>query len=61
MTTQKIIQSIVDGNNEYFGYAHFDKSNMADYTLLSHTISDLTNVYDINEIEAGDIIQILTH
>ena len=58
---KKIIQEIIDGKNEYFGYSHFSASNMADYTLMSYTIRDLTSVYDINEIQAGEIIQSLTH
>lgn len=58
---KKIIQEIIDGKNEYFGYSHFGSSNMADYTLMSYTIRDLTSVYDINEVQAGEIIQALTH
>jgi len=58
---KKIIQEIVNGKNEYFGYSHFDKSNMADYTFMSCAIRDLTSVYNINEVEAVDIIQALTH
>ena len=34
---------------------------MADYTLMSTTIEDMVAVYDINEVEAADIIQSLTH
>ena len=56
-----IIDSIVKGENEYFGYSHFDASNMADYTLMSYTIKDLASVYDINEMQAVEIIQALTH
>ena len=58
---QKIIESIVNGTNEYFGYSHFHSSNMADYTLMNSTIGDLTSVYPIEESQAGEIIQALTH
>lgn len=61
MKTKEIIKSIVEGKNEYFGYSHFDASNMADYTLMSCTINDLASVYDINEVQAAEIIQSLTH
>ena len=61
MKVREIIESITNGDNEYFGYSHFDAYNMADYTLMSHTIRDLTSVYDINEMEAGEIIEALTH
>jgi len=47
MNKEEIIDSIIKGENEYFGYEHFDSSNMADYT--------------INEVEAADIIATLTH
>lgn len=58
---EKIIIKIKNGTDNYFGYSHFDASNMADYTLMSTTISDLTSVYDINEVEAVNIIETLTH
>lgn len=61
MKKDEIIKSILDNSNQYFGYSHFDKSNMADYTLMSTTIEDITSVYDINEVEAMDIVQYLTH
>lgn len=60
-TKDDIIKGITDGTDEYFGYAHFDASNMADYTLMSSTIEDMVNVYGIGEHDAADIIQALTH
>ena len=57
----KIIKGIMDKTDTSFGYAHFSASNMADYTLMSHTIKDMAYVYEINEHEAGEIIQSLTH
>jgi hypothetical protein len=60
-TKEEIIQGIMDGTDEYFGYAHFDASNMADYTLMSTTIEDIVNVYGIEPSEAADIVQALTH
>lgn len=59
--TAEIIASIKDGSNTYFGYSHFDESNMADYTLMSTTIRDLRDVYGISEEDAADIVQSLTH
>ena len=59
--TSKIIQDIKSGEDEYFGYGHFHTSNMSDYTLMSSTIGDMVAVYNINEVEAADIIQALTH
>lgn len=61
MNKNQIIKSIIDGSNEYFGYSHFDVSNMADYQMMSDTINDLTAVYGINEIESADIVSYLTH
>ena len=61
MKKQDIIKNIMEKTNEYFGYSHFVLSNMADYTLMSCTITDLTSVYDINECEAVEIIEALTH
>lgn len=58
---QKIQENIITGADKYFGYSHFDASNMADYTLMSATISDMAAVYDISESEAGEIITNLTH
>ena len=57
----EIIASIKDGSNPYFGYSHFDASNMADYSLMSATIRDLRDVYGISEEDAADIVQSLTH
>ena len=59
--TNKIMDNIINGTDEYFGYSHFHASNMADYTLMSATIEDMVSVYDINEIQAGEIISLLTH
>ena len=61
MNAEEIIDSIVAGENEYFDHAHFHSSNMADYTLMSTTIEDLVSVYPINEVEAADVVQSLTH
>jgi hypothetical protein len=57
----KIIAEIRAGTDKFFGVAHFHNSNMADYTLMSSTIEDMVAVYDINEVEAGEIIQALTY
>lgn len=61
MKVNDIVKNILDGTDKYFGYAHFDASNMADYTLMSSTINDMVAVYDINECQAVDVIQALTH
>jgi len=45
----KIINDIRKGIDPFFGMSHFHASNMADYTLMSNTISDLMDVYGINE------------
>jgi hypothetical protein len=59
--TEKIIEDIISGKDIYFSYSHFHASNMADYTLMHSTIEDMTTVYDINEVEAAEIISQLTH
>lgn len=61
MKKKEIIKSILDGTNQYFGYAHFDISNMSDYQMMSDTINDLTAVYGINEVESAEIVTSLTH
>ena len=58
---EEISKNIVEGADEDFGYSHFSSSNMADYTLMSHTIRDMVAVYDIADHDAVDIIQGLTH
>ena len=58
---KQIEKDIIEGTDEYFGYSHFDASNMADYTLMNSTISDMVTVYGINEVEAAEIISTLTH
>jgi hypothetical protein len=58
---EKIIKDIISGQDSYFGYAHFHASNMADYTLMSSTISDMCQVYEIEESQAAEIVQALTH
>jgi hypothetical protein len=58
---EKIREDIISGKDKFFGYAHFHSSNMADYTLLSSTISDMVSVYDIEESQAAEIITMLTH
>jgi len=59
--TEKIIEDIISGEDNYFGYAHFHISNMADFTLMSSTISDMVAVYNIREEDAIEIIKALTH
>jgi hypothetical protein len=56
-----IIDSIRNNTNEYFGYGHFHTSNMADYTMMSSTMQDLVDVYGIDESQASEIVQALTH
>ena len=56
-----IIKGIMDGSDKYFGYGHFDVSNMEDYSMMSDTINDMVSVYPINEEEAAQIIETLTH
>ena len=58
---EKIVEDIICKRDPYFGYAHFHASNMADYTLMSTTISDMCQVYDIEESQAAEIVQALTH
>ena len=60
-TIQTIENRIIKGDDDYFGYSHFHCSNMADYTLMSYTIKDMVNVYDITEEQAVEIISHLTH
>jgi len=57
----EIINSIREGRNEYYSYSHFSLDNMHDYTLMSSTINDLAAVYHIDEVQAADIVQALTH
>ena len=56
-----IIVNIKSGKDPYFGYSHFDVSNMADYDIMQNTINDMVAVYDIEETQAADIVQALTH
>jgi hypothetical protein len=58
---QQIQEDIISGKDCYFGYSHFHASNMADYTLMSSTISDMCQVYEIEESQAAEIVQALTH
>ena len=58
--TEKIIEDIVSGKDIYYGYAHFHISNMSDYSMMSDTISDMCQVYDIEESQAAEIVQSLT-
>ena len=60
-TIDKIIGDITAGRDKFFGLGHFHNSNMADYTLMSNTINDMVAVYDIDEVEAGLIIEALLH
>ena len=57
----EIIKSIKERRNEYFSYNHFSTSNMSDYSLMQSTIEDLVSLYGINEVDAGEIVQALTH
>jgi len=61
MKVENLINEIIAGENKYFSYSHFAVSNMSDYTLMSYTIQDLTSVYPIDEVEAVEIIEALTH
>jgi len=56
-----LIKAIMDGTDPYYGYGHFDTSNMADYGLMSDTINEMVSVYGINEEQAAQIIEALTH
>ena len=56
-----IIARIKAGDDQYFGYEHFHVSNMSDYSIMSDTINDMVAVYNIDETQAADIIQSLTH
>jgi len=60
-TSEEIIESILKKENPYFSYKHFSLSNMSDYTLMKSTIEDLSNVYNIDEVVAAEIVQKLTH
>ena len=61
MIVRNLIAEIIAGENKYFSYSHFVVSNMSDYTLMSATIQDIATVYDINEVDAVEIVQSLTH
>ncbi len=61
MKIKEIAKRIKTGDDKYFGYSHFDASNMADYSLMSSTIEDMMSVYDIDEDEAAALIMMLTH
>ena len=61
MKVKDIEKRIREGRDPYFDYGHFDKSNMSDYTLMSTTISDMVELYDINEEEAVNLVTLLTH
>jgi len=60
-SVEDIIAGIKAGTDEYFSYGHFDTSNMADYTLMSSTISDMESVYGISPEEGAEVVQALTH
>ena len=57
----RIEEGIIAGTDKYFGYDHFHESNMADYTLMSYAIRDITEVYGILPEEAAEIVSHLTH
>jgi len=57
----KVVKDIESGNSKYFCVGAFHASNMADYTLMSATIGDLVDCYDIDEVEAGEVVQALIH
>jgi hypothetical protein len=61
MEVNEIVNEIKNDDNKYYDYSHFDVSNMADYTIMSETINELSELYDINPVEAVDIVQVLTH
>lgn len=61
MNVTDIIHLIRENESSYFGYSHFDRSNMADYDMMKDTVRDLIDVYDVDEQQAADIIQTLTH
>ena len=57
----QIIAGIRSGTDEYYDVGHFHSSNMADYGMMSDTINDMCAVYGIEESQAADIVQALTH
>lgn len=57
----KIEEDIIAGTDKYFGYDNFHESNMADYTLMSCAIKDMSAVYNISPEEAAEIVMYLTH
>ncbi len=60
-TVSQIIENIKNGTDPHFGYSHFHESNMSDYDIMSGTINDMVEVYGVNEEDAIDIINSLTH
>ena len=61
MKIQEIIDKIKKGEDEYFSYEHFCLDNMSDYNTMKWTIEDMMSVYNITEVEAAEIVQVLTH
>jgi len=61
MSKQQVIKSIINGDNEYFGYSNFAIGNMKDYTLMKCAINDLTAVYGFDQSISAEIVQELTH
>jgi len=60
-SVEDVMKEITDGNNKYYGYSHFDTSNMADYQTMSDTINDLESVYGFSPEQGAEIVQGLTH
>jgi len=58
---EKIIEDIINGNDPYYDYSYFDSSDIDDYDLRNSTIEEMMAIYDINEQEAVEIIDALTH
>ena len=58
---EKIIKNIKEGKDDYFSYGHFHSSNISDYDLMRYTIEDMVYTYGINEFEAIEVIEALTH
>ncbi len=58
---ETVVQGIQSGNDENFGIKHFCYSNMSDYATFSYTVQDLCDMYGLNEHEAIDVIEALSH
>lgn len=58
---EKIKEDIKQGKDNSFSYEHFSADNMKDYEIMKWTVGDMMIVYNINEVEAINILDILTH